>query len=122
MPIYKYECNKCGHIFEDLRSFSDPDPDECPQCEGEQVRKLISGGNFVLKGSGWYVTDYAGSSSSAPVAADPADAESASSDGDAGSSTESSSKKPAKESSKNASASDAPSGAAKPGSSGSEVA
>ncbi len=62
MPIYKYECSTCGHIFEDLRGFNDPNPEECPECGASQVRKLISGGHFHLKGSGWYVTDYGGSS------------------------------------------------------------
>lgn len=62
MPIYKYECKSCGHIFEDLRGFNDPNPDACPECEQAQIERLISGGNFHLKGSGWYVTDYGGSS------------------------------------------------------------
>lgn len=61
MPIYKYECKECGHTFEDLRSFSEPDPEACPKCDADAVQKLITGGNFVLKGSGWYVTDYASS-------------------------------------------------------------
>lgn len=63
MPIYKYECDQCSHIFEDLRSFSDPDPEECPACGAAAPKKLISGGHFMLKGSGWYVTDYADKSS-----------------------------------------------------------
>ena len=61
MPIYKYECKTCAHIFEDLRGFNDPNPDECPECGEGQIERLISGGNFHLKGSGWYVTDYGGS-------------------------------------------------------------
>lgn len=61
MPIYKYECEQCGHQFEDLRSFSDPNPEACPACQADAVRKLISGGNFVLKGGGWYVNDYVSS-------------------------------------------------------------
>lgn len=62
MPIYKYECKTCGHIFEDLRGFNDPNPEACPKCEAAQIERLISGGNFHLKGSGWYVTDYGGTS------------------------------------------------------------
>jgi putative FmdB family regulatory protein len=58
MPIYEYRCEACGHEFEDLRGFNDPDPEACPECRKDAVRKLISGGNFHLKGSGWYVTDY----------------------------------------------------------------
>ncbi|AWV91372.1 FmdB family zinc ribbon protein [Bradymonas sediminis] len=88
MPIYKYECTECGHHFEDLRSFSEPDPEECPSCQADAVQKLITGGNFVLKGSGWYVTDYASNSGGrgAPAKADAAPASSASS-GDAATST-----------------------------------
>lgn len=62
MPIYDYRCEACGHEFEDLRGFNDPDPDGCPECGKDAVKKLITGGNFQLKGSGWYVTDYAGKS------------------------------------------------------------
>jgi len=76
MPIYKYECAECGHTFEDLASFSDPDPEACPSCQADAVTKLITGGNFILKGGGWYVTDYAspsGGSSAAGSGAVPAD-------------------------------------------------
>lgn len=66
MPIYKYECEQCGHQFEELRSFSDPNPEACPACQSSPVRRLISGGNFVLKGGGWYVNDY---SSTRPASA-----------------------------------------------------
>ena len=64
MPIYKYECKTCGHIFEDLRGFNDPNPEACPECAEADIQRLISGGNFHLKGSGWYVTDYGGSTPS----------------------------------------------------------
>lgn len=60
MPIYDYRCEACGHEFDDLRGFNDPDPEACPKCGEDAVRKLITGGNFQLKGSGWYVTDYGG--------------------------------------------------------------
>ncbi len=67
MPIYEYKCNVCGHRFEKLQSFSEEPVKTCPQCGGE-VKKLISRSSFILKGSGWYATDYArkngGSSSS----------------------------------------------------------
>ncbi len=58
MPIYEYKCNACGHRFEKLQSFSEEPVKTCPQCGGE-VRKLISRSSFILKGSGWYATDYA---------------------------------------------------------------
>ncbi len=59
MPIYEYECLKCGRTCEAVQKFSDPPLTECGRCHGE-LRKLISMSTFHLKGSGWYVTDYAG--------------------------------------------------------------
>ncbi len=58
MPIYEYECSKCGHHVEALQKFSDPPILECDQCHSS-MKKLISHSTFHLKGSGWYVTDYA---------------------------------------------------------------
>jgi len=63
MPIYEYECLKCGKTMEAMQKFSDPPLCECRHCKGE-VRKLISMSTFHLKGSGWYVTDYAGKNQS----------------------------------------------------------
>jgi putative FmdB family regulatory protein len=83
MPIYKYECKSCAHIFEDLRGLNDPNPDECPECGDSQIERLITGGNFQLKGSGWYVTDYGGKSkadspSTSSESAEPSETTSAS--------------------------------------------
>lgn len=65
MPIYEYECTQCGHIEEALQKFSDEPLSTCKKCSGK-LHKLISQSSFHLKGSGWYVTDYAsGSRSSA---------------------------------------------------------
>jgi len=61
MPIYEYECMKCGHQVEAWQKFSDPPVTECECCHGK-MRKLISHSTFHLKGSGWYVTDYASKS------------------------------------------------------------
>jgi putative FmdB family regulatory protein len=58
MPIYEYRCEKCGKEFEEWQKFSDPVTDKCPDCGGKSSR-LISQSTFVLKGTGWYVTDYA---------------------------------------------------------------
>lgn len=57
MPIYEYECNKCG-VFELTRGITEPAIKRCPTCKGK-VDRLISNTSFVLKGSGWYATDYA---------------------------------------------------------------
>ena len=58
MPIYEYRCQDCHHEFEQMQKFSDPPIEVCPTCAGP-VQKLISRSAFHLKGSGWYVTDYA---------------------------------------------------------------
>lgn len=57
MPIYEYRCEKCGD-FELTQRISDPPAQRCPKCR-RKVRRLISNTSFQLKGSGWYVTDYA---------------------------------------------------------------
>jgi len=59
MPIYEYECCACGEVHEVLQKISDKPIRECPDCGGK-VNKLMSMNSFHLKGSGWYVTDYAG--------------------------------------------------------------
>ncbi|MBN2034699.1 MAG: zinc ribbon domain-containing protein [Deltaproteobacteria bacterium] len=57
MPIYEYECTKCGRMVEVWQKITDSDLDSCEDCRGK-MRKLISQSSFHLKGSGWYVTDY----------------------------------------------------------------
>jgi putative FmdB family regulatory protein len=58
MPIYEYRCEKCGSHFEVIQKFSDKPLKFCSSCKG-RLTKLISQTSFQLKGSGWYVTDYA---------------------------------------------------------------
>ena len=62
MPIYEYQCSKCGEIFEAFQKVTDDPLTECRFCRGK-VEKLISQSSFQLKGSGWYLTDYAKKSS-----------------------------------------------------------
>jgi putative FmdB family regulatory protein len=71
MPLYEYECLKCGARFERLRQFSDPPVKSCPECSGKKVKQLVSSSSFHFKGSGWYATDYAKKSGS-PDTAKPA--------------------------------------------------
>jgi putative FmdB family regulatory protein len=59
MPLYEYECLNCGKRTEVLQRFDDAPLAACPSCGGE-VKKLISSPAFQFKGTGWYVTDYAG--------------------------------------------------------------
>ncbi len=57
MPIYEYRCEKCG-IFEVTQKITEKPLSKCPTCKS-RVKKLISNSSFQLKGTGWYVTDYA---------------------------------------------------------------
>ncbi len=59
MPIYEYECQKCGAPLEVVQKVTDSPLKKCKKnkCNGKLIR-LISNSSFVLKGSGWYVTDY----------------------------------------------------------------
>ena len=59
MPIYEYECQDCKQIFEEWQSGFEEKVLACPVC-GADAKRLISNTSFILKGSGWYVTDYAG--------------------------------------------------------------
>src|SRR5713101_5587528 len=61
MPLYEYECEKCGHRFEKIQKFSDKMVKKCPECGG-RVEQMISAPAVQFKGSGWYVTDYANKS------------------------------------------------------------
>ena len=58
MPMYEYECTKCGHRFELIQLFSARPKTKCPECRGT-LRKLLSASAIRFKGTGWYVTDYA---------------------------------------------------------------
>ena len=62
MPLYEYECAKCGEKIEVIRSFSDPPLVVCPECGGA-LTKLLSSPAFQFKGSGFYLTDYGKSGS-----------------------------------------------------------
>jgi len=58
MPIYEYQCQSCGHQFEEIQRITDPPTTCCPECKEKTVSKLISASQFKLKGSGWYETDF----------------------------------------------------------------
>jgi len=53
MALYEYECPKCKKVIEVLGRDNDP----APECHGK-MKRLLSRGSFILKGTGWYVTDY----------------------------------------------------------------
>ena len=59
MPTYDYECDDCGHAFEQFQSMSDPVKRKCPECGKLKLRRLFgTGAAVVFKGSGFYQTDY----------------------------------------------------------------
>ena len=58
MPIYEYECLECGEKFETMQKITEEPLTSCPSCSGKVI-KLVSNCSFQLKGTGWYLTDYA---------------------------------------------------------------
>ena len=58
MPIYEYDCQKCGKRTEVIQGYSDPPLKICPHCGGKKLKKAFSAPAIQFKGSGWYVTDY----------------------------------------------------------------
>ena len=59
MPTYEYECEACGHTFDEFQSMSDDLLTKCPQCGKKKLRRLFGAGSAVIfKGSGFYETDY----------------------------------------------------------------
>ena len=100
MPLYEYQCDACGHRFEQIRKFSDSPLEACPSCGGA-VRKLVSSPAIQFKGTGWYVTDYAKKGTSGTEASEAgkstdgstSDSSSSSSDSSSSSKTDSSASK-----------------------------
>jgi putative FmdB family regulatory protein len=110
MPIYEYKCNKCG-VFEAMQGIKEAPLKKCPTCKSK-VERQISRGSFILKGSGWYATDYA--KKSTPASTDSDSSASSSATPATNGSTDSSSKpasdsKPASESKSSSSETKTPS-------------
>jgi len=62
MLTYEYACSACGHEWEQEQSIVEPPLDVCPACHDKTAKRLVSSGNFILKGGGWYADLYSGSS------------------------------------------------------------
>ena len=60
MPLYEYECEACKHRLEIIQKFSDGPPEACPKCGKGPLLRQQSSPAIQFKGTGWYVTDYAG--------------------------------------------------------------
>jgi putative FmdB family regulatory protein len=62
VPLYEYKCVKCGHRFEKIESLSASETKKCPKC-GAKAERVLNAPAIQFKGTGWYVTDYAGKNS-----------------------------------------------------------
>jgi putative FmdB family regulatory protein len=69
MPTYEYACAECGNQWEEVQKITEPAVEVCPKCHKKSAHRQISGGNFILKGGGWYSDLY----SSSPKKADTKD-------------------------------------------------
>ncbi|MCB9594948.1 MAG: zinc ribbon domain-containing protein [Sandaracinaceae bacterium] len=58
MPTYEYACSACGNEWEKEQRISENPVRKCPKCGKNKAQRLISGGNFILKGDGWYADLY----------------------------------------------------------------
>src|SRR5690349_340352 len=58
MPTYEYLCAACSHAWEEVQKISEPPVEICPSCHKHEAKRQISGGNFILKGGGWYADLY----------------------------------------------------------------
>lgn len=64
MPTYEYHCDACGHEFELVQKITEPPIKKCEKCKKPKAHRLIAGGTFILKGSGWYADGYSSGSKS----------------------------------------------------------
>lgn len=61
MPTYEYVCTSCGNGWEEIQKISADPITVCPKCGESSAKRQISGGNFILKGGGWYADLYSSS-------------------------------------------------------------
>ena len=61
MPTYEYACTACDNHWEEVQKISEPALEVCPKCGKSTAKRQISGGNFILKGGGWYADLYSSS-------------------------------------------------------------
>ncbi len=109
MPIYEFECRKCKAQLEVFQKMNDKPPVKCKKCGG-RLEKLVSASAIQFKGSGWYVTDYAGNGRKAAEKAEKDTAASSTSSDDKKSDKKTKESSPAKKTSDKASTSKVPSG------------
>jgi putative FmdB family regulatory protein len=61
MPTYEYVCTSCQNQWEEIQKISEAPVEACPKCAKPTAKRQISGGNFILKGGGWYADLYSSS-------------------------------------------------------------
>jgi len=81
MPTYEYRCSQCGHEMEAVQRISADPLKTCPKCSADSLKRLISQSSFMLKGGGWYATDYAGKKTHDKVSPGPSTTPSSTSSG-----------------------------------------
>lgn len=93
MPTYDYRCSSCGYTFEEFQKMTDPLLTTCPRCSTPSLERLIGGGaGLLFKGSGFYLTDYKKTGTSAASASGTASTSDSSSPSSSATTTPSSSK------------------------------
>ena len=70
MPTYEYACSNCGNQWEEIQKISENPLTECPKCHEQTAKRQISGGNFILKGGGWYADLYSSSKGGAKASSE----------------------------------------------------
>ena len=81
MPTYEYRCGQCGHEMEAVQRISADPLITCPKCSADALKRLISQSSFMLKGGGWYATDYAGKKTHDKVSSDTSSSSSSTASG-----------------------------------------
>lgn len=66
MPTYEYQCKACGHTLEEFHSITEPPLTRCPKCDTDNLARVMGTGvGLIFRGTGFYLTDYKKSGSSA---------------------------------------------------------
>jgi putative FmdB family regulatory protein len=97
LPLYEYKCEKCGKLFEKIEPNTASEIKKCPKCGGKAPRQFAAPA-IQFKGTGWYVTDYAGKNSASKSGESGESKSSESGDGDSSKKSESKDSKDSKES------------------------
>jgi putative FmdB family regulatory protein len=91
MPTYDYACDNCGHEFEREQRITEKPLKKCPKCDKDEARRMIGGGNFILKGGGWESDLYSGPSNRSKSESKSKSSDSSASSSESSSKSESSS-------------------------------